>query len=349
MFDRALSALPALALVVACGSSSSAPDTTPTAGASGAAGAQGVVGTGHGGAPNTTASAGTTSNAGQGTQAGMGGAPQTGGGAPNMGGTAGKSNGTAGMGGTAGTNSSAAGTSGAAGTSSGSAGMGGTAGTSNGTAGMSGAAGTGSGVSYTTQFPLVESPISESGHWHHMGLDWTNVDTSGGVALGTQALGATRAGPGRYNDSYAYLSAFPADQQASAVVHMGTIDPGCTHEVEILLRWADSAHNARGYECNVAWDGSYAEIVRWNGPVGDFTYLGATGSVPGGIHDGDTLKATIVKDKIELYVNGVMRTSAQDSTFATGDPGIGFWRGTNGCGTRGDFGFKQFSAASIPP
>jgi hypothetical protein len=338
MFDRALSVLPALALGVACNSSSSAPDTTtPEGGASGAAGdQQGVVGPSHGGSPNTSGTSGATSNAGQGTQAGTGGAPHAGGGAPGIGGTSGTSNSTAGRGG-------------AAGTSSGTAGMSGAAGTSSGTAGMSGTAGTGSGVSYTTQFPLVESPISESGRWHHTGLDWTNVDTSGGVALGTQALGVTRSGPGRYNDSYAYLSAFPADQQASAVVHMGTIDPSCTHEVEILLRWADSANNARGYECNVAWDGSYVEIVRWNGPVGDFTYLGVTGSVPGGIHDGDTLKATIVKDKIELFVNGVMRTSAQDSTFSTGDPGIGFWRGTNGCGTRGDFGFKQFSAVSIPP
>ena len=43
------------------------------------------------------------------------------------------------------------------------------------------------------------------------------------------------------------------------------MDPGCTHEVEVLLRWADSAHIARGYECNLAFDGGYAQIVRWNG------------------------------------------------------------------------------------
>jgi hypothetical protein len=117
--------------------------------------------------------------------------------------------------------------------------------------------------------------------------------------------------------------------------------------VEVILRWADSAHNARGYECNVAFDGSYAQIVRWNGPVGDYTYL-ANGSVPGGIHDGDTVSASIVGDQITLSVNAVVRATATDATYANGNPGVAFWRGSSGCGTFGDYGFTRFTASSIP-
>jgi hypothetical protein len=173
------------------------------------------------------------------------------------------------------------------------------------------------------------------------------VETAGGIAYGTQALGVSRSGPQGYNDSYAYLAGFPADQQASAVVSLGTIDGSCTHEVEVLMRWADSAHNARGYECNVAWDGAYAQIVRWNGAVGDYTYLGS-GSVPGGVHDGDTVSASIVGTHITLSVNGTIRATADDATFADGGPGVGFWRGENGCGSLGDYGFTSFSASSLP-
>jgi hypothetical protein len=198
---------------------------------------------------------------------------------------------------------------------------------------------------YTTDFNLTESPISENGAWHHNGLDWTTVNTASGYAFGNQAIGVTRSGAGQYNDSYAYLSGFSSDQQASAVVHLGTIDPGCSHEVEILLRWADGPHSARGYECNLSWNGAYAEIVRWNGALGDFTYL-FRGSVPNGVRDGDTLTAAIVGNTITLSVNGQVRATATDSTFATGNPGMGFYRGVSGCGSLGDFGFTRFTATS---
>ena len=195
-------------------------------------------------------------------------------------------------------------------------------------------------VTYTTSFDLTEAPIAEAGAWSHVGLDWTLVDTANGNAFGTQT------GTGGYDDSYAHLAGFPPDQEASGVIHRdATIDTGCTHEVEILLRWGDSAHDAHGYECNLAYDGSYSEIVRWNGAFGSFTYL-ARGSVPGGVRDGDTLRATAVGTRITLYVNGTEVVHADDPTFPAGEPGIGFWRGGT-CGTRGDYGFTSFSASSL--
>jgi hypothetical protein len=213
-----------------------------------------------------------------------------------------------------------------------------------------GSAGTGGGsadsVTYTTQFDATESPLSENGRWHHAGLDWTTVDSANGIAFGTQALGVLRSGPTGYNDSYAYLDGFQPDQAATAVVSLGAIDPTCTHEVEVILRWDDGDHSARGYECNVAFDGSYAQIVRWNGAVGDYTYLGE-GSVPGGVHDGDTVSARAVGSHLTLSVNGSVRATADDATYTNGNPGIAFWRGDNGCGTLGDYGFTSFEANSL--
>lgn len=231
----------------------------------------------------------------------------------------------------------------------GSVGSGSAAGTGSVGSGSSGSGGSGSAgaVTYSTNFDLNESPISESGRWRHAGLDWTFVETSGGFARGTQAIGVTRSGAGRYNDSYAYLTGFPANQQASAVAHLGQIDASCTHEFELLVRWSDADHSARGYECNVAWDGSYVQVVRWNGPVGDFTYIGNTGNVPGGIKEGDTISASVVGNTITIAVNGVTRATAQDSAFTSGGPGMGFWRGTSGCGTPGDVAFTSFNAKSL--
>ncbi|HTQ02427.1 MAG TPA: hypothetical protein VMI54_01180 [Polyangiaceae bacterium] len=201
-------------------------------------------------------------------------------------------------------------------------------------------------VSYSTNFDTDETPLSENGAWHHAGSEWTSVDTADGNAFGTQPLGAARGPDGEYNDSYAYLAGFPPDQLAEGVIHLGAMDPSCTHEVELLLRWADSSDSARGYECNLAWDGSYAEIVRWNGALGDFDFL-AMGSVAEGLKDGDTFSASVVGHRIALSVNGVERASVSDATFADGNPGIGFWRGLGGCGTFGDFGFTSFTASSV--
>jgi len=201
---------------------------------------------------------------------------------------------------------------------------------------------------YETSFIGAESPLSENGAWRHFGQDWTIVESAGGLAYGTQK------GVGLYDDSYAYLTGFSADQSASAIVHLDpAISSSTSHEVEILLRWADSAHMARGYECTFSYDGGYVQIVRWNGARGDFTYLaGGTapggGNVPGGIHNGDTVGARIVGRRITAYVNGLEVAAADDATWATGDPGIGFWRGSASSLSPGDFAFTSYSANSLP-
>src|SRR5262249_11341752 len=61
-------------------------------------------------------------------------------------------------------------------------------------------------IPYMTHFDTIEQPISEGDVWSHVGLDWTRVETSGGIAYGTQT------GTGGYDDSYAHLCGYPPDQ-----------------------------------------------------------------------------------------------------------------------------------------
>lgn len=284
-------------------------------------------------------------------------------GGAGTGGTASGSAGSASGSSTGGANSASGGSaSGAAsgGSASGSP-SGGSGGSSTGVGGSSGSGGAAPGkVSYASAFDLTESPISELGVWVPGAAPFTPVVTANGRAFGTQAIGS-RPEAEHYNDSFAYLKGYPPNQRASGVIHKATLDPNCTHEVEILLRWDFTDGKARGYECNLAWDGAYAEIVRWEG-VGNtssnFTYL-SNGGNPGGNgrvpSDGDVFSAEIVDGTVRSYLNGELLTSVTDSSvdghakWTSGGPGLGFYRGLSGCGTLGDYGYESFSASSIDP
>jgi hypothetical protein len=190
---------------------------------------------------------------------------------------------------------------------------------------------------YTTNFDGTENPLSEGGAWSHDGLDWTKVQKVDGVAFGTQT------GFGGYDDSYAYLSGFPADQSGSGVIQRTSGSSGI-HEVEILLRWSDSAHSAKGYECLLSYDASYAQIVRWNGPFGDFTYIGWAAHAPFP-QTGDTFSAAITGNLIIAYYNGVEIMRATDATYPAGNPGIGFFIQSNN--SNGDMGFTSYTASGL--
>jgi hypothetical protein len=203
-----------------------------------------------------------------------------------------------------------------------------------------------SGNSYSTNFALAENPISEGGRWINgqtVGLDWKNVRTTPGLAYGADSSGTPN-----YNDPTALLTgAWSPDQMVEARVHSVNQRSDAYEEVEIRLRSSLSAHNNTGYEINFrcTHDGSqYIEIVRWNGPLGNFTYVNRT-SGPG-IFDGDVVKASIAGDVITAYVNGVQVLQASDGVFRSGNPGIGFYL-DRVSGLNADFGFTWLSASDI--
>lgn len=193
---------------------------------------------------------------------------------------------------------------------------------------------------YSTNFDLTESPISEGGKWFNAGQLWTNVRTASGLAFGSNGARDT------YDDSYAYLSGFAPDQQAEAVIHVDPNLTGTPHQVEMLLRWADSAQDARGYECLFDHQGG-VQIIRWGGAFGDLTELSGNGirNLGRNLVSGDLVKANVIGNTITLYINGLPFYQATDSTWSTGQPGIGFFKRTTGQNT--DFAITSFIASSF--
>ena len=211
----------------------------------------------------------------------------------------------------------------------------------------------GSAPTFTTRFEGEENPLSDKGKWRNDGLDWAKIAKSGGIAYGTQT--GTREGSEKFDDSFAHLSGFPPDQEAWGEVYVAKPDSACYQECEILLRWTSSPHSATGYECFARCtkdDSSYVNIVRWEGPLGKFTYLATKRGPEFGLQTGDVIKARVVGNVITLYINGVEKLRVTDDTHKTGNPGIGEFlecpKG-HGIGTNKDFGFKNFTARAISP
>lgn len=176
------------------------------------------------------------------------------------------------------------------------------------------------------------------------GIDWCNVATTNGVAYGeVSRMGvaerrveqgnlspdADAAVPeGDYDDPTAVLSgAWGRNQITKARVFSRNQTEKYFQEVEFRLRSTITPHSCTGYE--VFWrclktEEAYAEIVRWNGRVGDFTSLQKLIGPRFGVSDGDIVEASIIGNVLTGYINGVAVISATDDVFDSGSPGIGF-------------------------
>jgi len=194
-------------------------------------------------------------------------------------------------------------------------------------------------VSYSTTFPRTESPISEGGKWiggKSVGLDWGDVSTIPGYATGV-------AGPKEYADSVALLTGeWPSNQSVEVVVGKNAVSR--YPEVSMRLRSSLAPHKCDGYEISYSLkegDPAYLIIVRWNGPLADFTYLVNVQGKQYAVKTGDVVKATIVGNEIKTYKNGVLMGTAKDGIYTSGSPGFGFNEGANG-----DYGISRFSATA---
>ncbi len=197
------------------------------------------------------------------------------------------------------------------------------------------------------------------------GIDWADVITRNGVAFGA----VTRMGvaerrveqgnldsptdsgslhEGDYDDPTAVLGrAWGRNQHVKARVFSRNQTEKYFQEVEIRLRSAITPRRCTGYE--VFWrclktENAYAEIVRWNGKIGDFTSLRKLFGPQYGVQDGDLVEATIQGNVLKGFVGGVEVISAIDDAFSTGNPGIGFNFGVGN--TNVDHGFTSFEVES---
>ena len=203
---------------------------------------------------------------------------------------------------------------------------------------------------YQTNFPATEDPISENGNWINggkTGLDWSDVRTTSGLAFGT----ITSSTP-NFGDSTAVLTGtWASNQKACAIVHTVNQTDSLHEEVELRLRTTITAHSITGYEFDyrVTADGSqYAVIVRWNGPLADFSYIVNVNPSGPGLHNGDQVCATAVGSTLTEYINGVQVMQGTDSTYTNGSPGIGMdVESSAGSSVDQNFGFSSFSATEL--
>lgn len=206
---------------------------------------------------------------------------------------------------------------------------------------------------YTTHFSFTENPISEGGNWINgkaNGVDWADVSTTNGLAIGLES------GFTGYDDATALLTGnWGSNQTASATVYTTNRPSGNVfEEVEIRLRSSLSAHSCTGYEVlfSLKPDSSaYVQIVRWNGALGDFTYVAATGGAQCILHSGDTVSAAITNHTITAFINRAQILQGTDTNYSSGNPGIGiFIQGA--AGVNRDYGFTSFTVTdhvSVPP
>jgi hypothetical protein len=184
--------------------------------------------------------------------------------------------------------------------------------------------------------------LSEGGKWVNgkdAGIDWNNAQSAAGKGIAT-AFSLT------YDDNIAVLTtSFPANQYAQGTVFRAPgYSPGVSHELELLLHFQITPHSARGYEVLWAQDGGMA-IVRWNGPVGDYTALIEAPNIAPAV-DGDVLRAEIVDGVIKVYKNGsLLLTGPLNTSWTDGQPGIGFWPKPGA--TFANYGWKNYTAGSL--
>jgi hypothetical protein len=201
--------------------------------------------------------------------------------------------------------------------------------------------------SYKTEFKKDEAPLSEGGLWlngRKDGIDWADVLVKNRVAYGEVtrmksrekrveqadlgAGAAVGAAEGDYDDPTAVLAGtWGKDQYATARVFSQKQTNEYFQEVEIRLRSSMKPHWCDGYEvffrCLKTNEG-YAEIVRWNGKIGQFTSLKKLVGEEYGVKDGDVIQASIVGNLIKGYINGKEMISVMDDKIKSGNPGIGF-------------------------
>jgi len=200
---------------------------------------------------------------------------------------------------------------------------------------------------YSTAFPLNESPISEGGNWiggKSVGLDWSDVAVANHMAVCT--VDATHNPT--YNDSTAILTGnWGSNQTVTATLFITNQGSIGYPEVELRLRSSISPHICTGYEILYSLlnnSSTYISIVRWNGTYGNWTDIGHVIGSQYVSTNGSTLKATMIGTNITVYLNGAVVVTGADSTYTNGNPGFGMDIDSSHINQNGTFGLTGFSA-----
>lgn len=183
-------------------------------------------------------------------------------------------------------------------------------------------------TTYTTTFPSTENPISEGGEWENtVSVTWSHPVTTTGGSPGT-AQGPSSAS---INDAVARLKngSWGRAQDVSLTASVPGSPTGNPElESHLHMTMTTGPDNITTYEGDYPWNVNKWDffIVRWDGGQGTFSVLNS-GSVLNTPVDGDVLE---MKDdgsgNFDTLLNGSTTgiTAGPDTTYTTGNPGIGF-------------------------
>lgn len=221
---------------------------------------------------------------------------------------------------------------------------------------------------YTTNFPNTENPISEGGVWLNgakNGTSWGNMQTDSHGVHGVNTNSGCPSTPTDCNDSIAVLTGiWGANQKACGTVYInaGLNRAGTIYEIELQTNKTITAGNITGYEFNYSLfnnGNQYSQVVRWNGPLGQFTTIGgATGSAPPALANGDILCANhntsgqLIMTRQPAgssTVNTIFTVAdtAQGGTVYTGgSPGVGSFNAGSTASDNLLWGFSSFTGSA---
>lgn len=200
-------------------------------------------------------------------------------------------------------------------------------------------------TSYSTNFPLTESPISESGNWQNtVSGTWNHpVSTTGGHAVGLNSSGT--------NDSVARLVGnYLRDQTITATVFRGGSSGAAEVELHCNMTMTPgSPDQIQTYEFDFVPSSASIAIVKWLGQQGTITVLTNPANSLPTFNDGDIIKVSAIGPAsarvLTAYYNGsVIATATDTSGYVTGNPGIGFDAGTPANGA--NLGLKSYSVVT---
>jgi hypothetical protein len=220
-------------------------------------------------------------------------------------------------------------------------------------------------TSYSTTFPGTQAKLASP---FTTGIDpfQSAVQCTPGLVFGTQTGDEWQQVPPLFNDSQAFLQAFPSDHRAELTIHKAGVPVGDL-EVEILLGMSVGAlrhphfgdTHTDGIEINLTLGefGILCFVARYlELEVANFS---STASAFG-INNGDILAAqltlntgtsmgTVTVSMIRGGVETVFGSVTDAALFRVGNPGLAFFRQNNG--TPDDptlFCGSAFSAWSLP-
>lgn len=207
---------------------------------------------------------------------------------------------------------------------------------------------------FSTLFPLTENPISDGGKWLNGltdGLDWNDIQTNSGheyaAAFDSAAGGVS---DGICNLKRSFLACTRKQFSEGLVFRAGGYAPNVAHEIAVYVNMTIAAHSVTGYECYIGSGGTHT-LVRWNGPWNNFTPLASNNvSTFTASADGDVIR--IENDgagNLSCYQNGILRTTATDTTHTGGNPGIGNNPPTGGSppAVLANLGFSRWTGGNL--